>query len=87
MDGAITASPDLALATSATAARFGRPSEELDAAYGFAVKSLGRLGHGPFLGAPGGVPLLEDGVVVAGLGVGGADPALCAALAREVAAS
>ncbi len=87
MDGAVTASPDLALATGATAARFGRPSDELDAAYGFAVKSLGRLGYGPFLGAPGGVPVLDGGVVVAGLGVGGADPALCAQIAREVASS
>jgi uncharacterized protein GlcG (DUF336 family) len=87
MDGAVTISPDLALATGATAARFGRPSDELDAAYGFAVKSLGRLGHGPFLGAPGGVPLLEGGVVVGGVGIGGVDPAACAAIAREVAAS
>lgn len=87
MDGAVTASPDLALATAATAARFGRPSDELDLAYGVAVKSLSRLGHGPFLGAPGGVPLLDEGLVVGGLGIGGVDPLSCAELAREVASS
>jgi len=87
MDDAVAASVDVALATAATAARFGIGSDQLDALYGPAVKSLGRLNPMPFLGAPGGVPLVVDGRVVGGLGVGGTDPALCAAIAREVAAS
>ena len=87
MDDAVAASVDVALATAATAARFGCASDELDALYGPAVKSLGRLNPVPFLGAPGGVPLAVDGRVVGGLGVGGVDPRVCAEIAREVAAS
>jgi uncharacterized protein GlcG (DUF336 family) len=87
MDDAIAGSPEVALATAATAARFGRGSDELDHAYGAAVKSLGRLSPLPFLGAPGGVPLVVDGRVVGGLGIGGVDPSVCGALSREVASS
>lgn len=85
MDDAVAGAVDVALATAATAARFGRPSDSLDAVYGPAVKSLGRLSPLPFLGAPGGVPLVAEGRVVGGLGVGGVDPVQCGELAREVA--
>jgi uncharacterized protein GlcG (DUF336 family) len=87
MDDAVAGAADVALATAATSARFGLPSAVLDAAYGPAVKSLGRLSPVPFLGAPGGVPLVVGGRVVGGLGVGGVDPHACAEIAREVAAS
>ena len=36
----------------------------------------------PVLGAPGGLPVRDGGQVVAGLGVGGGDPAVCADIAR-----
>ena len=36
----------------------------------------------PVLGIPGGLPVRDGGQVVAGLGVGGGDPAVCADIAR-----
>jgi uncharacterized protein GlcG (DUF336 family) len=36
----------------------------------------------PVLGIRGGLPVREDGRVVAGLGVGGGDPAVCEDIAR-----
>ena len=83
MDDAVAGSVDVALATAATASRFGCPTDDLDALYGPATKSLGRLSPVPFLGAPGGVPLVVEGRVVGGVGVGGVDPSVCAELARE----
>jgi uncharacterized protein GlcG (DUF336 family) len=41
----------------------------------------------PVLGVPGGVPVRDSGQVVAGLGVGGANPAVCADLARDALAA
>jgi uncharacterized protein GlcG (DUF336 family) len=82
MDDAPAGGVDVALATAAAAARFGCPSEQLAQWYGDAVTSLHPV---TVLAVPGGAPLLDGGRVVAGIGVGGADPAQCAALAREVA--
>jgi uncharacterized protein GlcG (DUF336 family) len=36
----------------------------------------------PVLGIPGGLPVRDGGQVVAGLGVGGGDPVVCADIAR-----
>jgi uncharacterized protein GlcG (DUF336 family) len=85
MDDAVAGAVEVALATAATAARFGRSTDELDASYGPAVKSLSRLSPVPFLAAPGGSALIVEGRVVGGLGVAGVDPAVCADIAREVA--
>ncbi|MFD0577529.1 heme-binding protein [Dactylosporangium darangshiense] len=41
-----------------------------------------RLHHAPVLAVPGGLPVLADGRVVAGLGVGGAEPRCCLKLAH-----
>jgi uncharacterized protein GlcG (DUF336 family) len=86
MDDAVAGSVDVALATAATAARFGLPTGELERTYGTAVASLGALHPVAFLAAPGGVPLEVEGRIVGAVGVGGTDPALCGELAREVAA-
>jgi uncharacterized protein GlcG (DUF336 family) len=83
MDHAVAAGMDVATATAATSARFGLRSGEIVAAYGPATASLAALHPAPFLAVAGGAPLIADGRVVGGLGVGGADPALCAALAIE----
>jgi uncharacterized protein GlcG (DUF336 family) len=85
MDDAVSGSVDIAFATAATAARFGCESAEVSRRYGSAAGSLGALHPAPFLAAHGGVPLLSDGHVVGGLGVGGLDPEACAEIAREVA--
>ncbi len=88
MDGAVAASPPLAEALAATAATFGVQSHQLLALYpdkstlGCVMASLPY----PILPAAGGVPLLEDGLVVAGLGLAGPPPEVCRALAVEVAA-
>ncbi|MCW2866556.1 MAG: hypothetical protein JWR20_744 [Marmoricola sp.] len=86
MDDGVAGGVDVALATAAAAARYGVPSGDLDGIYGQAASALGHLTPVPHLGAPGGCPLVVDGRVVGGLGVGGADPATCAAIAAEVAA-
>jgi uncharacterized protein GlcG (DUF336 family) len=85
MDHAVAAGVDVALATAATAARFGCASAELVTRYGAATPSLAALHPSPFLSAPGGVPLVVDGHVVGGLGVAGPEPHACAEIAREVA--
>ena len=77
MDGAATAGPFVAEAVAAGAAAFQRPSGEVDeraaALLPFRVSSL-----------PGGLPVSEDGRVVAGLGVAGSDPDACHAIAAAV---
>lgn len=73
MDDAPTGGVEIALRAAAAAARFGVASELLRSWYGDT-------------GIPGGVPLEDEGRVVAGLGIGGADPETCAKLARTVAA-
>ena len=84
MDHAVAAGVDVALATAATAARFGCASAELVTRYGAAAPSLAALHPAPFLSSPGGVPLVVDGHVVGGLGVAGPEPHACAEIAREV---
>jgi len=80
MDHAVAGGVDVALATASAAARFGVPSDQLAAWYPAA--QLAALHPAPLLAAPGGLPLVIGDRVVGGLGVGGADPAVCAALAK-----
>ncbi len=71
---------EVALGTASTAARFGCASEEVAVRYAGATAALGRLHPAPFLPVPGGLPLIVDGRVVGGLGVGGLSPlSLCRA--------
>ncbi len=86
MDDGVAAGPDVALATASSAARFGVESGSLSSLYAEAASALGSLSPAAFLAAPGGVPLVVDGRVVGGLGVGGADPAVCATVAAAVGA-
>jgi uncharacterized protein GlcG (DUF336 family) len=87
MDDGVAGGVDVALATASAAARFGIPSGDLPDAYGEAAADLRFLAPTPFLAAPGGVPIVVEGRVVGGLGVGGPDPETCAAIAAEVAGS
>jgi uncharacterized protein GlcG (DUF336 family) len=84
MDDGVAGGVDVALATAAAAARFGRPSGDLPSWFGESTGGLGALHPAPFLAAPGGHPVEADGRVVAGLGVGGAAPDVCAELAQQV---
>jgi len=81
MDDAPAGGVEVALATAAAAARFGCPSEQVAQWYGDAVTSLHPVA---VLAVPGGTPLSDDGRVVAGIGVGGVDPAQCAALVKAL---
>jgi uncharacterized protein GlcG (DUF336 family) len=80
MDGATAGGVEVALATASAAARFGIPSEDL--ATWYPGTDLSALHPAPVLAAPGGLPVLVGNEVVAGLGIGGAAPKLCAALAQ-----
>jgi uncharacterized protein GlcG (DUF336 family) len=82
MDGAATSGAFLSLALGATAATFQLASDEVAGLY---AGSLGQLRDTlPFaiLTSAGGIPIVEDGAVVGGLGIAGADPAICAEIAR-----
>jgi len=88
MPGAPTAGVAVAQAVAAAAGTFQCPSAELAALYpdGLAAQ-LGALVPFPVLAAPGGLPVEEDGRVVAGLGVAGRDPGVCEEIARAVLAA
>ncbi|WP_062385567.1 heme-binding protein [Demequina iriomotensis] len=85
MDDAVVGGVEVARATAAAAARFGLPSAELADVFGSAAAALRGLAPTDVLAAPGGVPLVVDGRVVGGLGVGGAQPEACAAIAAGAA--
>ncbi|MEV6841921.1 heme-binding protein [Actinoplanes sp. NPDC051411] len=84
MEDAPAGGVDIALGVAAAAARFGVPSERLTEWYGGAITGLNPV---RVLGVAGGLPLADGDRLVAGLGVGGADPAECRALAQAVTAA
>ena len=75
MDDAVTAAVEVATATAAAAARFGLDSGQVGTWYN---------GVPGALGVSGGQPVVDQGRVVAGLGVGGVPPPVCGELARTV---
>jgi len=84
MDGAPAGGVEVALATAATAARFGVNGAALGARYGAQVGALAALSPLPFLAVPGAEPVVVDGHLVAAVGIGGADPSACADIAAQV---
>jgi uncharacterized protein GlcG (DUF336 family) len=87
MDGAPTAGAFLSLAVAATAATFQLSSRALTAQYGAELDRVAAALPFPILAAPGGVPILEDGRVVGGLGVSSASPRVAADIAATVLAT
>ena len=99
MDGAAAGGVAVAQAVAGAAALFGFDSGALGARFGHApgmalapdvlpaLAIPAGLVVPPVLGVPGGVPVRDDGWVVAGLGVGGAPPASCADIARTALAA
>jgi uncharacterized protein GlcG (DUF336 family) len=87
MDGAPAGGVAVAQAVADAAALFDCCSGDLGARFGLpdggAVAALAALVVPPVLGVPGGLPVRDGGQVVAGLGVGGGDPAVCADIARN----
>jgi uncharacterized protein GlcG (DUF336 family) len=88
MPDAPTAAVAVAQAVAAAAGTFQCRSAELAAFYpdGLAGQ-LGALLPFPILAAPGGLPVEQDGRVVAGLGVAGRDPGACEEIAVAVLAA
>jgi uncharacterized protein GlcG (DUF336 family) len=84
MDGAPAGGVAVAQAVAGAAALFDCDSGALGSRFGPAV---GALVVPPVLSAPGGLPVRDAGCVVAGLGVGGGDPAMCADIARRALAA
>ena len=92
MDGALHISPRFASAKAFTSANLGAPTEKLA---GYEVEGkpyfgLNTLFGGELTAIAGGVPVMADGNVVGGVGVGGSmdvsQDALCAQAAAEVLA-
>ena len=86
MDGAPGAGVAIAQAVAGTAALFDCASGDLGSRFGHA-DAIAALVVPPVLGVPGGLPVRDDGGVVAGLGVGGGDPSVCADIASTVLAA
>jgi uncharacterized protein GlcG (DUF336 family) len=86
MDGCPAGGVAIAQAVAGGAALFGCGSGKLGSRFGQA-DALAAVVVPPVLGVPGGLPVREDGCVVAGLGVGGADPAVCEDIVRTALAA
>jgi uncharacterized protein GlcG (DUF336 family) len=86
MDGAPAGAVPMAQAVAGTAALFGCDSADLSIRFGRA-DTLAALVTPPVLDIPGGVAVRDAGRVVAGLGVGGADPLVCQDIARTALAA
>jgi uncharacterized protein GlcG (DUF336 family) len=71
----------IAQAVAGAAVLFDFDSGQLDDRFGRS-DVLASLVLPPVLGVPGGLPVRDAGRLVAGLGVGGCDPAVCADIAR-----
>lgn len=85
MDGAVSAAPFVAEAVAATAATFGIRSGGLGGHYkNDEIDRLAAVLPYAILPAPGGLPIIEDGAVVGGLGVAGPSPAACEELVAAV---
>jgi uncharacterized protein GlcG (DUF336 family) len=84
MDGAPAGGVAVAQAVADAAALFDCCSGDLGARFGLpdGAAALAALVVPPVLGIPGGLPVSDGGHVVAGLGVGGDDPAVCDQIAR-----
>jgi uncharacterized protein GlcG (DUF336 family) len=89
MDGAPAGGVAIAQAVAGAAALFDWASGDLAARFGQAgaLAGLSALVVPPVLAIPGGLPVRDAGDVVAGLGVGGDDPAVCADIARTALAA
>ena len=82
MDGGPAGGVAIAQAVAGAAALFDCGSGNLGARFG-QMDAVAALVRPPVLGIPGGLPVRDGGQVVAGLGVGGGDPAVCADIVRS----
>jgi uncharacterized protein GlcG (DUF336 family) len=82
MDGAPAGGVAIAQAAAGAAVLFDCASGDLESRFGPAA-ALSALVVPPVTGIPGGLPVRDAGRLVAGVGVGGCDPAVCAEIARS----
>jgi len=86
MDGGAAGAVAVAQAVAGTSALFDCGSanfgSRFSAAPGAGADAVAALVVPPVLGIPGGLPVYDQGRVVAGLGVGGGDPYVCQEIAR-----
>lgn len=87
MDGAAAGGIFVSEGTAAAAATFHCPSEQLAEWYPASGEQAQLIGLLPFeiLVAKGGVPLVDEGEVVGGIGIGGTSPEVAAEIATAVA--
>jgi uncharacterized protein GlcG (DUF336 family) len=85
MDGGPSAAPAIAQATAAAAALFDCDSGDLGQRFG-PPEAVTALITPRVLGLPGGLPVRDEGRLVAGLGVGGVEPEIGRDIARAVLA-
>jgi uncharacterized protein GlcG (DUF336 family) len=86
MDGGPAGGVAVAQAVAGAAALFGCESGELTAMF-VRAEAVAALVVPPVLGVPGGLPVRDDGQVVAGLGIGGASPVICHDITRTALAA
>ena len=86
MDGGPAGAVAVAQAVAGAAALFGCDSSDLGGRYGRADAVAG-LVVPPVLGVPGGLAVRDGGRLVAGLGVGGGEPAVCEEIALTALAA
>jgi uncharacterized protein GlcG (DUF336 family) len=86
MDGGAAGGVAIAQAIAGAAALFDCASGDLESRF-CPVGALAGLVVPPIAGLAGGLPVRADGRVVAGLGIGGGDPAVCADIARVALAA
>jgi uncharacterized protein GlcG (DUF336 family) len=85
MDGAPAGGVAVAQAVAGAAALFDCDSGDMGSRFG-PPDAVAALVTPRVLSIPGGLPVRDAGCVVAGLGVGGGDPSVCADLARTALA-
>jgi len=85
MDGTPAGGVAVAQAVAGAAALFGCDSGDMGSRFG-PPDAVAALVTPPVLSIPGGLPVRDAGCVVAGLGVGGGGPSVCADLARTALA-
>lgn len=81
MDGAPPMTPDIAISLAITAVNFGTSAKAADYP---SLDALASATTFKFLPVPGGVAITDGGRTVGAIGIGGADPATCEAIARTV---
>lgn len=83
MDGAAPMTPDISTALAVTAVNFEGSSAN---AAGYDLAAMSNASNLKFLGMPGGLSLVRDGLTYGGIGISGTDPKICEEIAKAAVA-